>query len=84
MTLPAFVFALCAVGALAGFVVPEQRAPLLLVWVGSLAALVWVGSLAALVGVGERGRALLGHTVNDHRNQSRGRHSIAEDRFNAK
>ena len=40
----ALVFALCAAGALAGFIVPERRNPLLLAWVGSLAALgvLWV------------------------------------------
>ena len=42
----ALVFALCVGGALAGLVVPERRAPLLLAWVGSLAALgvVWVST----------------------------------------
>jgi hypothetical protein len=35
----ALVFALCAVGALAGFAVPDRRNPALLAWIGSLAAL---------------------------------------------
>lgn len=42
----ASVFALCSAGALAGFLVSERRNPLLLAWVGSLAALalLWVGA----------------------------------------
>ncbi|TAK88566.1 MAG: hydrogenase 4 subunit B, partial [Betaproteobacteria bacterium] len=44
----ALVFALCAGGALAGFVIPARRAPVLLAWVGSLAALaaLWVSAQA--------------------------------------
>jgi hydrogenase-4 component B len=40
----ALVFGLCGAGALAGFIVPERRNPVLLAWVGSLAALavLWV------------------------------------------
>ena len=40
------VFALCGAGALAGIVVPERRIPMLLAWVGSLAALatLWVSA----------------------------------------
>ena len=40
----ALVFALCAAGALAGFAVPDRRNPVLLAWLGSLAALgaLWV------------------------------------------
>ena len=40
----ALVFALCGAGALAGFVVPGRRNPVLLAWVGSLAALLllWI------------------------------------------
>ncbi len=38
-SLLALLFALCGAGALAGIVVPERRIPMLLAWVGSLAAL---------------------------------------------
>ncbi|HTS21514.1 MAG TPA: proton-conducting transporter membrane subunit, partial [Casimicrobiaceae bacterium] len=38
-SLLALVFALCGAGAAAGLTVPDRRAPLLLAWVGSLAAL---------------------------------------------
>lgn len=49
------IFALCGVGALAGFVVPERRNPALLAWTGSLAAL---AALALSVDVLYTGRIL--------------------------
>ena len=45
-SLLALVFALCGVGALAGFAVPERRIPAFLAWIGSLAglAMLWVSA----------------------------------------